>query len=550
VSPHQLQMATPSMSSRYIHSAAMPLSNIPLKLPKPVTVKSIQPQSTTTVSIATKPVFAQTGNALVDTVNKIKEYIWDHKSEFVQQFLEVLELNKFKLEERINILLSLLATVMSAKADAVMIAIILDRWGNSQDIGDYEAVISDLAGLVYFPPKCLSYILTTMKELSIEEILQEAIKADISVAQPPAFSLIADRVISSCGRKLKMEEMERLLAAAVNHKREDAIKYLQGHIREQEVEVAASPEWLQYNPKLHTEKTVKECVDFYTKCDNYNTLNNYKIFTDHVHKYVRFNMDKPILYTDKVKAAKARQHASKSVEDRIAAAVNPDGKSSTDDVGCGDENCHDENCSHDEECSTESGNSNQHTENEDSEFTEDIITPKMLLHDYFVMSTTIQRRMLFHQINCPHKTDVTTPCPHDHYPERKLLNPDMLFGLTNSIIDNECLTSLPGGCRMLTCCCRDNEEDFESESTTSTPKHPQSWFTGFCDTCSVKIQHYSCCVRFPVTDGGWIGTYCSIKCIFELPPRPLYRIDTYRLQLITEQVKQVGMIDTSKIVGM
>jgi hypothetical protein len=504
-------------------------------LPKPIVVKPIV---VTAKGGSVKPIFKPSGHALTDIVNKIKEYIYDGQPEFVEKFLELLELSKFKVEERINILISLLVAAVNAEASSVMLAIILDRWGNTEDVGDYEGVLSDIAAIIYFPPKSLSYILKTMKELSIEAILEEAIKADTSVTAPPAFSIIGDRVIVGCGRKLKMEELERLLAAAVNHRRDDAIVYLQSLIREEETAVAPKPTWCHYDPKLHTSANLKACLDFYSTAEGFNTEKDYKLFLEYVYKYVSFDMDKPILYADQ-KAHHRRGDPKASLEDQVAAAVNPPPTEPTTDLV-------------DETVVADSDDTQE--DSEPKEFTEDIITPKMLLHDFFTMSTTEHRRKLFHQLQCRVGLDPTITCPHDHFPERKLLNPDCIYGLTNSIIDHECPTSLPGGCRMLTCCCRHHDDDVETDEGVRNHHNSdrandiaQSWFTGFCDTCSVKIGHYSHCVRFPVTDGGWIGTYCSLKCIYELPPRPLYRIDTYRLQLIREQCQKVGMVDMSQV---
>jgi hypothetical protein len=474
-------------------------------LPKPISGTKIEKSPlTTTTSIKALPKWKPTGNALIDVVNKIKELIYAKQPEFVITFLDLLKLEKFKVEDRINILISLLSSAVESKADSTILSIILNKWG--EETNEYEGVLSDLASIVYFPPHYFSYILKTMEDISIESILFEAIKTDDTFVKPPAFSIIYDRVVSGCGRQFKIEELERLLAGSVNYKREDASIYLREKIKETEVIIAPKPKWMRYDPNIHTLQEIKKCLFFYSKADGYNTMDNYNHYVSHVYTYVKFDMDHPIL--DKFPKKKEE---TKSLE-----------VSSLDDT--------------------------EIPQNKD--LTEDIITPEMVLHDYFAMSSTSDRRHLFHQLKCKNQSKHHSICPYDHYPERKLINPDLLYGPTNSILDIECLSSksLPGGCRMLTCNCRcldDGENDDNDNDCEISQKSPYEWFTHFCDTCSIKIGHYSQSLRFPIADGGWVGTYCSLSCIYKFPPRPLYRIDTYRLQLLRDHCNTTGILDWS-----
>lgn len=75
-------------------------------------------------------------------------------------------------------------------------------------------------------------------------------------------------------------------------------------------------------------------------------------------------------------------------------------------------------------------------------------------------------------------------------------NPDRLFGPVNG--RRSCEGSIaPGGCRMLTCNCREEGE----------------WFTGKCDYCKSDIRDISHALRLPLVEGSWVGCYCSMDCI-------------------------------------
>lgn len=61
-----------------------------------------------------------------------------------------------------------------------------------------------------------------------------------------------------------------------------------------------------------------------------------------------------------------------------------------------------------------------------------------------------------------------------------------------------------GGGRMFTDNTRLESDDYESLET---------WFTGFCDECGLKIRYYFHAVRLPEFSGGWSGCFCSWKCV-------------------------------------
>ena len=79
------------------------------------------------------------------------------------------------------------------------------------------------------------------------------------------------------------------------------------------------------------------------------------------------------------------------------------------------------------------------------------------------------------------------------------VDPDIIFGPVNS--DVECCSSIRGGCRMLSCTCKE-----------------EKYYTGVCYSCNKKIRDPSHGIRFPLPEGGWINFYCNMTCMIKNPP--------------------------------
>lgn len=98
----------------------------------------------------------------------------------------------------------------------------------------------------------------------------------------------------------------------------------------------------------------------------------------------------------------------------------------------------------------------------------------------------------------------------------------MLFGPNNTSFDQK-IQPIPdgnicerfGGCRMLICNCAEAENNVDEEEVDygdfGVPE--ADWYTGVCQQCMDKIpfRHYA--LRRPLKLGGWLGCFCSIKCI-------------------------------------
>lgn len=117
-------------------------------------------------------------------------------------------------------------------------------------------------------------------------------------------------------------------------------------------------------------------------------------------------------------------------------------------------------------------------------------------------------------------------------------DPDRIFGPVNPILNQECDESIPGGCRMLSCTCREVDQDIDDDT-------PSPWFTGECDTCKLTIRNLSHAIRQPVVGGGWIGCYCSIQCLRDNPARSLDQMAELLLDHMITIIEDKGISDRS-----
>jgi len=133
-----------------------------------------------------------------------------------------------------------------------------------------------------------------------------------------------------------------------------------------------------------------------------------------------------------------------------------------------------------------------------------------------------------------------------HTPSSKQIEIDIqrnrVWGPPNAIKEVNCPTGggAMGPCRMLSCNCRNDDEEEESDLDDST-----AWFTKSCDNCLIHIPNLCYAIRFPVTDGGWIGCYCSFKCMISSPPRTIFHDVEIALDRVQEQIDSYGIMDRS-----
>ena len=94
---------------------------------------------------------------------------------------------------------------------------------------------------------------------------------------------------------------------------------------------------------------------------------------------------------------------------------------------------------------------------------------------------------------------------------------------------------------MLECVCCETDENEPYEYIID------EWFTGKCDNfdCSKKIRNQSHAIRFPVSEGGWKGCFCSFYC---MDKSILFRDkDTnFRIEAMKISLHEDGIMDRTK----
>lgn len=126
-------------------------------------------------------------------------------------------------------------------------------------------------------------------------------------------------------------------------------------------------------------------------------------------------------------------------------------------------------------------------------------------------------------------------------------DPGRVFGPLNKR-PVECISGvINGGCRMLTCQCREFDQGDDEEP--EKPMSPESWFTGTCDGCDLRIRDISHALRYPVVSGGWVGCFCSIPCLKESRPRDASDLGEIILDAMQDSIAHVGILDRYKLLN-
>ena len=121
-------------------------------------------------------------------------------------------------------------------------------------------------------------------------------------------------------------------------------------------------------------------------------------------------------------------------------------------------------------------------------------------------------------------------------------NPNRIFGPLNAFKERNCVSSpgKEGPCRMLECRCRQTDvyhmQNFEH----------QDGFDGRCEQCLYQIRDRSHALRIPVEEGGWMGCYCSFKCLEEgisfKDSNSTIRLETMKYTLVVDGIMDRAML--------
>lgn len=127
-------------------------------------------------------------------------------------------------------------------------------------------------------------------------------------------------------------------------------------------------------------------------------------------------------------------------------------------------------------------------------------------------------------------------------------NPDRMFGPVNRRSDgSDCISGvIKGACRMLTCRCKDQDEE---EIESAYDNFSDGWFDGQCNQCHLRIADLSHALRFPLFGGSWIGCYCTEECMNKAQPYELGSVETILVDTLLTSIEQTGILDRYALAG-
>lgn len=162
-----------------------------------------------------------------------------------------------------------------------------------------------------------------------------------------------------------------------------------------------------------------------------------------------------------------------------------------------------------------------------------------------LLSETKEELLNNFDIDCKDEAVLTEFCKLaiDNSIQSKKYNFDRIFGPINSMLYDDCVSSVGEKCRMLSCECK----NFDIDDFSTLDINLEAWFTGVCDNCNNKILNISYAVRFPCKDGGWEGCFCSLKC---LETNEIFIKDStfiHRFNLLKDKLYSVGIFDRTSL---
>ncbi len=116
-----------------------------------------------------------------------------------------------------------------------------------------------------------------------------------------------------------------------------------------------------------------------------------------------------------------------------------------------------------------------------------------------------------------------------------------IFGPANPLINQDLTlntkSSKYGGCRMMLCDIFDFDYEFN---------YIYDWFEGVCEECHLRIRHKWHAIRKPRYNGGWVGSYCSWKCVRESILSDGQEPDLLTREMVNifeKQINEIGIQD-------
>ena len=114
-----------------------------------------------------------------------------------------------------------------------------------------------------------------------------------------------------------------------------------------------------------------------------------------------------------------------------------------------------------------------------------------------------------------------------------------ILGPINSNDNSNCRFN----CHMLTCNCNGRQADI-ADIDVELPANSAAWFLGACQVCDLRIVRSCYALRRPNHAGGWLGTYCSFKCMLgDNDEEPLIEKEMGLIRMLREQLWTRTILD-------
>ena len=398
--------------------------------------------------------------------------------------LQVLSVKDLDFDHSIKLLLHLVSHCHRCKSDPEVLRLVLSAW--CVDDNNIDGVIADLAAMIYFPANVLTYVCQSLSERStLYDLLETVVQTRQGLSI--GFAMIADRLVAAFNESPEIEVWNNLLEVAkVAGKTNDAdvVQYLNERIGQTRPPVKR-PKWVNVLPN-----------------ENRNllqTVSGGQTPTNELLEKITSRLRQSVITNEKTESdveaedtttAPPLPHIDDMVETYIATSVP-------------------------EELETLNESSNILGQNTTSEIIM-VSLPLSGVNQPFNTATDVAGRA------------------------------ERLWGPVNAIIGRDC-SSKNGPCRMLTCLCRDLDQGLDEELGQVYITNPDAWFTGECDACRRRIINISYALRFPVTNGGWVGCFCNWVCLMKRPPRPIFTEQATAIARVKAVVEQFGIYDRTAI---
>ncbi len=177
-----------------------------------------------------------------------------------------------------------------------------------------------------------------------------------------------------------------------------------------------------------------------------------------------------------------------------------------------------------------------------------------MIASHYAISNLEQKLILVHNYG---QNVLNKQSPSEYQPEEitaDTRNDDvlfMIFGPTNTSYDQKVEPDPSGtncerygGCRMLICGCAEGENHDDADVYEYEDGAPQfEWFTGKCQQCDICIEYKHYALRKPLKLGGWVGCFCSSKCIQESINDASDLITPTLIERLTDALDKLGIQD-------